>query len=234
MATYTLALPELTPHQRRLFNRIGGLSKFKFPKLSESLTEIGRSHLLLAKHGWFTSLFLTSFVTSIEAATCFLPRKSDSDKGNRIMVEHYREMLDEIQKWAADDFPSRRAILRKAFNAHRQGDYELSIPVMLAQADGIGVEIFGFSPYEPGKRIFKNHINQKVDPGWVKLFRNYFSCVTEELEIKKSTKSNTQAPFPLSRHLVLHGVSTDYASEINALKTVSWLQYIISFKSVAK
>ena len=150
------------------------------------------------------------------------------------MVEHYRETFDEIQKWAEDEFPNRRLILRKAFNAHRHRDYELSIPVMLAQADGIGAEIFGFSPYESGKKIFKKHIEQKLDPLSVKLFRGYFLCVAQELVIKKSTKSDTKPPFPLSRHLILHGVSTDYATEMNALKTVSWLQYIISFKGEAK
>jgi hypothetical protein len=59
------------------------------------------------------------------------------------MIEHYRATLNEIQKEAEDEFPNRRIILKKAFNAHRHGDYELSIPVMLAQADGIGEEIFG-------------------------------------------------------------------------------------------
>ncbi len=152
------------------------------------------------------------------------------------MIQHFRQVLDDIQKEAEDLFASRKVILQKAFNAHRQGDYELSIPVMLAQAEGIYLDIFGIfepSPYKLGKKHFKNKIERKLNSPLAKLFNDYFFCVADELSIKKSTKLAT-SPFPLSRNLVLHGISTDYATEVNALKTVSWLQYIISFKEAAE
>lgn len=229
---------ELTPNQRELFNRVIGKMRFKFPKIpgwpvkQDQFAIMGSSHVILATNGWFVSLFLTPTTTSFEAAICF--RKLDRKRGNQIMVEHCRANINEIQKEAEDIFPNRQLILKKAFNAHRCCDYELSIPVMLAQADGIGREIFGFSPYEPGKRNFRKHIEQKVDPLLGKCFRDYFLCVIRELAIKKSTRSDTKPPFPLNRHLVLHGISSDYATEVNALKTVSWLQYIIAFKTQTK
>ena len=222
-----------------------GLSKFKFQKIPGLPTKLdqfaimGSSHLILAKNGWFISLFLTPTVTTFEAATCFLPNKLDRDRGDQIMVEHYRETFDKIQKSAEVKFPNRRLILRKAFNAHRQRDYELSIPVMLAQADGIGEEIFGkdVSPSSQQSRKVdarKKFVEGKIDSATKKMFGDYYSLITSQLPINAGESERTKFDSPLNRHLVLHGISTDYATEVNALKTVSWLQYIISFKAEAK
>jgi hypothetical protein len=175
----------------------------------------------------------TPIDTTFEAATCFL--KADQiDEGNKKMVEHYRSVLDEIQKEAEAEFPKRRLILEKAFYAHRQANYELSIPVMLAQAEGIYRDIFSLSPYEVGEKKFKKLIEQKLNSDSTKLFHGYFLCVTQALDIRKSIKPDAKPPFPFSRHAILHGISTDYATEINALKAVSWLQYLVSFKTWAK
>jgi len=245
VATYKLTLSELTPDQLQLLAGIMDLSKFKFPKIPVWQTKLddfaimGMSHVILAENGWFISLFLTDTVTSFDAATCFLSRKLDRDRGDKIMVAHYRETLDEIQKWAEDEFPNRRLILRKAFNAHRQRDYELSIPVMLAQADGIGEEIFGkdVSPSSQHSRKVnarKKFVEGIIDSATKKMFGDYYSLITSQLPINAGESQRTKFNSPLNRHLVLHGISTDYATEVNALKTISWLQYIISFKAEAK
>ena len=232
---------DLTPSQRHLLNGIIGPTKFKFPIIPgppmklDQFAIMGLSHRLLAKHGWFVNLDETPTVTSNAAATCFL-HDDQIDRGNQIMVKHYQTALDKIQNEAEAEFPKRRLILEKAFNAHRQGDYELSIPVMLAQADGIGEEIFGkdVSPSSQQSRKInarEKFVEGKIDSATKKILGDYYFLIASLLPINAGEAERAQFISPLNRHLVLHGISTDYATEVNGLKTVSWLQYVISFKS---
>jgi hypothetical protein len=66
------------------------------------------------------------------------------------------------------------------------------------------------------------------------MFRDYYFLITSQLPINAGEAGRAKFNSPLNRHLVLHGISTDYATEVNALKTVSWLQYIIAFKTEVK
>jgi len=231
---------QLTPGQRQLLGnwaepKTYSLTLPSMPDGKGYFEVLGDSFYTLAKHGWFVNFCHTPIELSFKSATCFLD-PSKISIGDQIMGEHYRTIIDNIQKEAEADFPHRRSILEKAFSAHRNGDYELSIPVMLAQADGIGEEIFGkdISPSSrrPGKvKARENFIANKINPGTIKILGRYFSLVASLLPINANESERINFLSPLNRHLVLHGISTDYASEVNALKTISWLQYIISFKS---
>lgn len=152
-----------------------------------------------------------------------------------MMVEHYRNVIDEIQKEAKTVFPLRHHILEKAFDAHRRKEYELSIPVMLAQADGIGEEIFGkdvsSTSRQDGKiKAQKKHIESKLDDVTRKTLGSYFFLITSSLPINASPNERKKFSSPFNRNLVLHGIDIDYATEINVLKAVSWLQYVVSLK----
>ena len=147
------------------------------------------------------------------------------------MVKHFRDILLTIEIEASELFQTRAVILTKAFAAHRAGDYELSIPVILAQADGMGHEIFGASPYSrhPGKISMLSDFVKKLTGSENE--DDYFKIVTRLLPINAGSKEGSQYSSPLNRHLVLHGISTDYATEINGLKAWAWLQFIVSFRS---
>lgn len=227
-----------TPSQRRLLSvTMQPLKLPTFPNLPAGFDYIGlmgNSHVTLARHGWFISIVLTPVETSFSAESCFL--SGQIDKGNQMMVGHYRELLDEIQADAQASFPLRRTILKKAFDAHRRKEYELSIPVMLIQADGIGEDIFG-KDTSPTSRTTDNikkrkeFVEGKLDPAAKKTLGAYFLMIVSMLPINAGKKERVEFTSPLlNRHLVLHGIDTDYATEINALKAVSWLQYIVSLK----
>jgi hypothetical protein len=228
-----------TDSRRRLLSELMGLSKMKLPAFPNLRTGfdyfgmMGTSHLTLATHGWFISLDFTSTETSFSAAKCFL--SGQIEKGSQLMVEHYREVLGEIQKEVETAFPSRRAILRKAFDAHRRKDYELSIPVMLSQADGIGEDIFGkdispTSQHRKNVEARRKFVEGKFDSATRKILGGYYSLITSLLPINAGKSGRVKFNSPLNRHLILHGIDIGYATEINALKAASWLQYIISFK----
>jgi hypothetical protein len=154
------------------------------------------------------------------------------------MVEHFRKMVDQIEGHLQENFPHRADILRAAFNAHKRDEFVLSIPVMLAQADGIGEEIFGagISPSSTGKEVMKKRkrfVDENVDSSLKTTLPTYCLAVSSVLPINANRDDRSSFTSLLNRHMVLHGLSMDYATEENALKTVSWLEYVSSFRSFA-
>jgi hypothetical protein len=204
------------------------LPRVKIPSPEEMDRAFARSITILAENGWFISARHTP-ITGLHRAAAGLNR-GEIKRWNDALCDHFTQILDVIETDVIAAFPNRETILRKAFKAHRNGDYELSVPVMLSQADGIGTEVFGVSIYsqheENVKRLRKfleMHVRQKS-------FSSYCYLVATLLPINASREKRGRYTNPMNRHLVLHGESTDYATRINACKTVSWLQYIAGLK----
>jgi len=184
-------------------------------------------------NGWFISLETPCQLFN-SAARYF--RLGKTDYGEAIMTQHFRDLTEKIGADLQEQFPCRAKIIQKAFEAHRRKEFELSIPTMLAQADGIGEEIFGFdtSPSSTGKdaMIRRNQfIERSIEPSLKATFPVYCFAVASVLPINANKDKRLGLPSSLNRHLVLHGLSTDYPTETNALKTISWMQYIASFGS---
>ncbi|MFH1884745.1 MAG: hypothetical protein ABIL62_18760 [Planctomycetota bacterium] len=107
----------------------------------------------LAEKGWFLPLDITRSAVDHLAK---LIESNDGDEINRFMVEFYTIRLDEVLDSLVAAFPERSHLFRTAFKAHNRKEYDLSIPVLLAQADGVcydmlGVDLFG-----------RNHKNPKI------------------------------------------------------------------------
>jgi hypothetical protein len=90
--------------------------------------------LLLGQHGWYLDPEMS------------LPDlwelKSALSEGNIreaefALVEYFEDRITEIEEAVTTRFPHRGHLIRSAFGAHRRAEYELSIPVLLAQVDGI-------------------------------------------------------------------------------------------------
>ncbi len=124
--------------------------------------------------------------------------------------------------------------MRKAFRAHRHRDYELCIPVFLAQADGIAREITGidrFSIYsrkdsKPPKRL-KVFVDSIVID---ELQREVLELVLIAMPLNVSTGNPILVKSALNRHEILHGIETNYASATNSCRSISWLQYVAHFR----
>ncbi len=53
------------------------------------------------------------------------------------MMKYYKKALPSIIKSLSENAPRRFSIIKKAFDAHKKEDYELSIPTFLSQIDGL-------------------------------------------------------------------------------------------------
>lgn len=135
---------------------------------------------------------------------------------------HFESRLDEIQSALANRHPERAVILLDAFDAHRRGLYTLSVPVLLAQADGIVGD-----RYER-KQLFSksqqhglaSQING-MDPG--QLSTMWTEILSGDAEVSSNVRDLPVGFSGLNRHSVLHGTDLEYGTKENSLKAVSML-----------
>ena len=139
------------------------------------------------------------------------------------LIEYYQKRVESIELKLKSSYKQREQVLHDAFNAHREGKYNLSIPVFLAQADGMW-----WDKYETNLSIkidrnnefprIKSHIKEEL--------YSTIGLLLKPIPLFKS-KSGRDGTFDeLNRHQVLHGEVTDYGTEQNSLKMISFLSYL--------
>jgi hypothetical protein len=191
---------------------------------------------LLLAWGWFPGPWLTDPVV-VELDELF--RVEGDVRADARMVAVARDQLARIRVEAGETFPDRAHILAEAFDAHEAGKYALSIPALLAQADGIGCEVLGhgrqfYSQKQRGQGL-TDKSKAFVLPGLAHQFppeSSYGSLLTalrERWTITADTdeRADESTGRMLNRHGVLHGVDPDYATEANSHRCVLLLGFLL-------
>jgi hypothetical protein len=197
---------------------IGDIRK-RMAKVPDEMKSLSRA---LAQRGWYLSMAMDfKFLY-------FLKSYQDADKLKNVdalMIIYLRKHLDEIQGYITAAFPKRAAILAGALAAHVRKEYVLSVPTLLAQADGICSELLGTQLYARSKGT--PHTAKAVEPY---SSSDLMSSLLEPLRLAGALNAydHERSKFPdvLNRHEVLHGKSLDYGSEINSLRAISLLSYL--------
>lgn len=176
---------------------------------------------LLAEEGWFFNPEIpVSILHEIESRI-----RENSDKVWDWLDDFFRNHLDSVEQRLLISYPKRARVLTHAFRAHRRDEYSLSIPVFLAQADGIFSEIFPKkSLFMYGKR--ESAINARASRAgeeWIEVFLYPLSL---PLPLWMPEFLRGESFSGLNRHQILHGESVDYDTERNSLKAVSLLGYL--------
>ena len=124
-----------------------------------------------------------------------------------------------IEKSLTEQFPQRAPLIRAAFGAHWRQEYELSIPVLLAQTDN-------------GKVFLPEKKQQTASRGLCRtIFADAFkaallSPLSKTLPIGASQGERSPDTELLNRHTVLHGESFNYGTRTNSLKAISLINYV--------
>ena len=185
----------------------------------------------LAQRGWFVAG--TLYPNQIQALKEMIKQGKDAEIED-FMVRHVRSITKDTASAADTKWPRRRAILADAFDAHSKKLYTLSVPVMLAQADGMALEILGaflFTDREGkiggmAKTMIEGEIKQRA------LAKSFLGLLIEASGLRLSTKKRDQqkdAGFsvsPLNRHGVLHGIDCDYPKERNSLRVIALIDFL--------
>jgi hypothetical protein len=210
---------------------------FAFVQFSDAYArmppKVKRAMEMLADHGWYFDLNALGFSELLDFAA-----QLESGAGanlDQILAEHFEKRLDEIEVELIVKVPAREAILRCALAAHRRGEFVLSIPVLLAQADGVCMEftkrqLFQRANKRPHVAVYVDRLDDSD------LYKAMLSALAKATPISASADEREAALVSgglarwhhLNRHMVLHGESLDYGTRLNGLKAVSLINYVVA------
>ncbi len=224
----------------RVFPRIQRLLK----RLPDDAEVVGRH---LADQGWY--LPTASLPLGVFSHLRGMVDRGEHKEVERWMLEFARTQADVILKQSEEHCPERFPILRDAFEALAEGRYTLSIPAMLAQADGMSFDLLGASVF--GKErwglprtekaldellqqcVFRGHAYPvgQIDGILLKPLRRLSALMANFYRVGTAGKPPSECG-PLSRHGVLHGLDLNYATEANSLRVVLLIAYLMEVPGV--
>ena len=227
IAKYTLPdIYQLMQPALEFQKSIQGLISPAFERLQESFRELPprtqEAVLLLGAHGWYLDLEMPlPGLWELKKALS----EGNVEEAEEALAEYFASRLDEIEGSIIERFPNRQKIIRAAFNAHRRQEYELSIPVLLAQTDGICKEVIKqyFFIKQNNKPRTAIYVEQVASDTYRAAL---LSPLAQKLPIGASKHERPEDFTELNRHVVLHGESLDYGTKINSLKAISLINYV--------
>ena len=182
-----------------------------------------RALILLDEHGWYLDpdmplpvlwelgkILEEGNITELETA----------------LGQFYRDKVTQIEKDLMDMFPHRSKILKQAFGAHRRKEYFLSTPVFLAQTDGICQEYIGIQLFRREKPAIPATASKNKPIPEDELRSALLHPLTKSLPNSASEKERKAELTSLNHNEILHGISLDYGTEVNSLKSISLLNYM--------
>jgi hypothetical protein len=197
-----------------------------FKQIQESFHELPprtrKTLLSLAERGWFLDLDM-AWPAVLELEEALL--KGEVTEVEEALCDYFEDRLPEIEKSIAARLPHRTHLIRAAFDAHRRGEYVLSIPLILAQVDGICKEVMG-------QYLF---IRRDKKPGTAKYVEQLaadsfmaalLSPLAQTTPINASEAERVKGFDALNRHMVLHGEDLNYGSKRNGLKAISLINFV--------
>lgn len=207
--------------------------------------EFERVSSLLADRGWFLGLqFPIGIVRQIDE----LHVAAGAEAVEALMQDYVRARAERIIRAVQERCPNRTSILDTVFTAHLEGRYELSVPVLVAQADGVALEVLGGHFFlkdkssKPRPTKARKALEQRLlelgielDNGFVEIaMAPLYDGASIGLPTWDRNQRRTTDPLfgPLNRHGVLHGLDTDYGTEGNSLRAILLLEFVLSVESV--
>jgi CYTH domain-containing protein len=216
----------------QLMNQL--LAEF-FKVLAEQSSKIPeatkKAYILLAEKGWYIPSLEYSIALHFDLANELVNGSEGivDDKLCKIIEKDFSQLAKNIYTL----YPHRSRILKAACNAHKRKEYSLSIPIFLAQADGICKERIGHDLFK--KNRYKPETAKYVDKfshdSFMAALLAPFGVV---LPISYSENQRENKKISLNRHQILHGEVYDYDTEINSYKSFSLLSYICSVLEMAE
>ena len=184
-----------------------------FVKVTKKHAEVA---ITLAKWGWYPTPCAPVHVS--------LRRLSNNNLINDFYLERNRKYLSQNMEYCLENIKNRRCVLEAAFRLHEGSEFYGSIPIFLAQAEGIFAEAFKRSIFSNKHRSYEAISSaKKVEEG--KFFDAFLSSTFVKNQIgadKSQWESKLKLKGP-NRNGIMHGhiLHADYGTEINSLKAFS-------------
>jgi hypothetical protein len=177
--------------------------------------------IAMNRYGWYLDLQM-----GISKPLCFKRAVDDGrhQDADVEMIKHFEKRTASIREELIQAYPHRRQILDAAFDAHLNGQHLVSIPVLLAQVDGICFDVAN-AHFFMGKDRSKV-LAYATELAGTELARAFLAPLECGVTVALSEKDRPLGFNGLNRHMVLHGQSIDYGTKENGLRAISLLNYI--------
>ncbi|MDR6453902.1 hypothetical protein [Variovorax paradoxus] len=180
--------------------------------------------MVIANEGWYLDPDEMAFDEPARIARAYSEGRHQEAEDQ--LLAHYRARLAGIEDALIQQFPARAAVLRQAFEAHRQGLYFTSVPTLFTQIDGVCLDISTHHLFMKGRGETRTGVAPYVDQiADNALSQAMLAPFLEPHAVLLSEKQRAPGFSKLNRHMVLHGESFDYGTEANSLRAVSLLFY---------
>lgn len=147
--------------------------------------------------------------------------QGEEDEAQRWLMDYFRQRLGEIEQALHERHASRSVLIADAFKAHREGRYGLSIPVLIAQADGVIYDRHRRQLYsKKSKTNLKDVLAMLPNDDMRAMIVAAFYV---DIPLTRCTQQLPTGFDGLNRHAVLHGTDVAYGTEVNGLRAVSIL-----------
>ncbi len=179
--------------------------------------------LQLAHHGWYLDpqMGLSDLTELAEALA-----NGDTQEVEDALVAYYEHRMSDIEASLIAKLPARAHLIQMALGAHRREEYALTIPVLLAQADGACTEIFSESFFLKKDKLPSTAPFVATMTAHDAFLGALLSPLGAALPIAASERDRGPHFKGLNRHMVLHGESLDYGTRANSLRALSLLHYV--------
>ncbi len=192
-----------------------------------------------AERGWFFGWngSLQDVVELVEAIGRF-----DASELDDFLAQYHRNNLDAFSAALMSCYPHRAEAVAAAIEAHKLGSrsgYLLSVPVLLAQADGILSEV---TETESALQKAKRSKDQLRAAEWLKerlanspesldlvdpILSLHANALFKSASQRRTAGDAAGGVFnALNRHQVMHGEVSDYGTELNSLKAFSFVVFV--------
>lgn len=196
------------------------------------------------KRGWYITGQLDNHqILELENAIGDIDAADDKEQIEmeieQALIKIMSSVLTKKEKDIYSAWPKRKKILQAAINSHKSQNYILSIPVFLAQSDGICFDIFGiqFFTRTNGKTLseeIRAISNSKVKTPLMRAFLDLLSnpsSMTSSTKNRDKFQNDNKFYGPVNRHGILHGLDLEYDSEANSLRCISLLFFLANIQN---
>lgn len=199
-----------------------------FKEIGERLKEYAKKtpeyFLLIAQHGWFIDL---ESEMNLPTKVVYEIQDEKLEIANKLLVDYYKENFSQIFDKLIKRHPNRKEILTQIVSAYKNGNYSLLIPSVLTQVDGI---CFDFTKrkffIKEKKNKYLPQVSSELEKSAGTFLDLYLSPLQNQTPIMVREQDISKFPCPLNRHVILHGISANYGTEVNSLKVISLLKYV--------
>jgi hypothetical protein len=213
-------------------------------KYLEDFSKLAKGVHKLPSQGWYFSIeFIDAFPYEDPVALM----EQDLQLFEVETLETFRRQSGTIQKKLLDGHPRRTKQIDAIFRLHAAGEYVATIPLALAQADGMCKDNFtighkgkivpvGFFAAFPPAAV-TGASGQKLSKAFNLSETSVFNVLCNQLAANDRKASivlegNNTRPSDLNRNAILHGESVDYDTAINSVKAILLLDFIEDLRLV--